>query len=653
MRLDSIPPSKRTVLVVEDERIVARDLQLSLNDLGYRVPVTVASADEAIRAASDTCPDLVLMDMRIKGDVDGIETAHLLRTRFGVPVVYLTAYADDHTLARAKRTEPYGYLLKPIKLEELKSAVEIALYKHATDRRLRDRERWFSTTLRSIGDAVISTDAARHVTFMNPVAETLTGWRADDAKGRPLADVVRLFDERTRAEIENPVGQAMREGGVIRVDASLQRKQGDARHVVDSSSPIVDEAGGLMGAVVVLQDVSDQRQLQQRAELSDRLTSLGTLAAGVAHEINNPLAAVMTNLQVSLSDLERRMRSGADGDRDLYASMSEALQGARRIKDIVADMLAFSRPTTRASQWVELKPAALWALRMTSHELMQRARIVVDIGERQLVAADETRLGQVLVNLLLNAAHAIEEGCPEQNEVRISSRVSGDQGEHIVLEVADTGSGMTLEVLKRMFDPFFTTKEVGRGTGLGLAICHGIVKAWGGTIEADSVVGHGTTFRVTLPVASTVPASSVSLAPPLLPLSVPAADILVIDDEQLVGQAIRRALGDSHRVTLVASGEAAVELFGTGKRFDLVLCDVTMAGMSGLDLLDVTRQADPEQARRFVLMTGGTFTPLAKERLDHATHASLSKPFGPEELTVCVGECLSAWGPIDVIASTG
>src|SRR3954469_24655646 len=159
----------RHVLVVEDERVVAKDLQRTLTNLGYEVPVTVATADDAIRAAAERCPDLVLMDIRIKGARDGIETAEIWKSRFDVPVVYLTAYADQQTVSRAKLTEPHAYLLKPVKVDELRTAVEIAIYKHEMERRHRERERWFATTLRSIGDAVISTDASGCITLMNPM----------------------------------------------------------------------------------------------------------------------------------------------------------------------------------------------------------------------------------------------------------------------------------------------------------------------------------------------------------------------------------------------------------------------------------------------------------------------------------------------------
>jgi two-component system cell cycle sensor histidine kinase/response regulator CckA len=249
--------SGKYILVVEDELVVAKDLQRTLSSLGYNVPTTAASAEDALRMASKRCPDVVLMDIRIRGELDGIETASIFRSRFDVPVIFLTAYADAETVARAKAAEPHGYLLKPVKKEDLRSAVEIALYKHVMERRLRERERWFATTIRSIGDAVIATDAAGQITFMNPVAELLSGWRMEDAKGRSLADILQLVDEFTKKAIENPIARALREGRVVNVEGVAVSREGHQRTIADSAAPIRNDSGDIMGAVFVFRDVSD------------------------------------------------------------------------------------------------------------------------------------------------------------------------------------------------------------------------------------------------------------------------------------------------------------------------------------------------------------------------------------------------------------
>src|SRR5438874_1255777 len=205
---------KPRILVVEDESLLAEDIQERLKDLGYEVTAVAHSGEEALTSMAAKQPDLVLMDIRLKGKMDGIDTARIVRERFNLPVVYLTGEADRATLERAKATEPLGYLLKPIEEKRLYSTVEIALYKHKMDQRLRRIERWFATTTKSIGDAVIVTDIQGQVTFMNPMAEKLTGWMSADATGRPLSEVYQTVNAQTRERIESLMAEALREGVV-------------------------------------------------------------------------------------------------------------------------------------------------------------------------------------------------------------------------------------------------------------------------------------------------------------------------------------------------------------------------------------------------------------------------------------------------------
>jgi PAS domain S-box-containing protein len=499
-------------LVVEDEAIVARDIQATLGDLGYEVQDTASSCEEAIVSATARCPDLVLMDIRIQGQRDGIETAEMLRRRFRVPVVFLTAYADDKTVERAKKAQPYGYLVKPIKSNELRSAVEVALHRHEMDTRLRERERWFSTTLRSIGDAVISTDLDARVTFMNTVAETLTGWRTEDAVGRPLEEVLRLSQEDTHEEVENPIRRALRDGKVARLGEriAILGKDGAERPIDDIAAPIMDE-GDVLGAVMVFRDVSEQRRLQRQIELADRLASVGTMAAGVANEVNDPLALIVSNLQYVAEQLgSHRGELHKLFSDEAYASLfkrleemqravGEAEQGAHRVTKIVSELRTFARPPTNHERPMDLRRVLSWAGEVVAHEIRSRAALAMQIGNVPLVHADEARLGQVFINLLLNAAQAIAPGNVKDNEVRVVGRTAADG--RAVIEVRDTGCGIPADLLGRIFDPFFTTKGAGSGTGLGLSICHGIVRSLGGQIHVESQVGKGSLFRVLLPPA--------------------------------------------------------------------------------------------------------------------------------------------------------
>jgi PAS domain S-box-containing protein len=499
-------------MVVEDERVVARDIEDSLRGMGYEVVGSAASAEECLRSATNRCPDLVLMDVRIQGQLDGIETAKILRSRFGVPVIYLTAYADTETVNRAREAEAHGYLLKPFRPTELKSAVEIALFKHRAENRLREQEQWFRTTLRAIADAVIAVDNHGNVTFANQIAESLLGRSESELKGKPLADVFQLIDELTREPIECPVDAALSEGKIGRLppNTALRGRDGE-RPIDDSVAPIMDERGAVLGAVIVFRDASEQRSTLAQVALADRLTSLGVLAAGVAHEINNPLTYVLGNATLAAKDLEQVRDALAPeraGDDVAMAGVPERIQsiardlneiqhGAERISRIVADLRVFARPDDSGVA-TDVIEALEWALRVSESQLIRRARLIKAINPVPRVRGSDGRLGQVFLNLLINAAQAIDEGQPERNFITVTT--GRDERGWVVVSVQDTGAGMHPEIARRVFEPFFTTKPVGVGTGLGLSICHGIVLAMGGELVVESTPNYGSTFQVYLPI---------------------------------------------------------------------------------------------------------------------------------------------------------
>jgi PAS domain S-box-containing protein len=255
------------ILIVEDEIIVALDLQDRLSDLGYEVTGVVDRGDGALALVATTLPDLVLMDIRLKGEMDGIAAAEQIRRRWRIPVVYLTAFSEDHTLQRAKVTEPFGYIIKPFEDREIQAAIEMALYKHQAEQRLRESERRYATTLTSIGDGVIATDSLGGVTFMNPVAERLTGWAQAEAHGRPLAEVFKIANEQTRQAVEDPVAKVLREGKTVGLanHTILFCQDGREIPIDDCAAPILDDFGQITGTVLVFQDVTERRR--KEAEL--------------------------------------------------------------------------------------------------------------------------------------------------------------------------------------------------------------------------------------------------------------------------------------------------------------------------------------------------------------------------------------------------
>jgi len=247
-----------TILVVEDESIVARDLQSRLRSLGYDVPAVAATGEEALKKAADIRPDLVLMDIRLKGAMDGIETAEQLRELFNVPPVYLTAYTDSETLRRAKITEPFGYIVKPFDERELHSAIEMALYRHKTETKLRQSEQWLAAILRSTGDGVIAASKAGLVVSMNPVAEELTGWTQEAAVGREVTAVFQIIRQETREPAENPAMEVLRGGAGVTLTKGfcLVSRNGKEKPVDCRAIPVRDDQEALTGVFVVLRELA-------------------------------------------------------------------------------------------------------------------------------------------------------------------------------------------------------------------------------------------------------------------------------------------------------------------------------------------------------------------------------------------------------------
>jgi diguanylate cyclase (GGDEF)-like protein/PAS domain S-box-containing protein len=267
------------IMVVEDERVVAADLEMRLRRLGYGVSAVVSSGEEALCRAAETNPDLVLMDIMLAGQIDGVETAARIKDSLNIPVVYLTAHGDAATLQRAKSLEPFGYILKPFDERNLHATLEVALYKAQMERKLRQREEWLAATLKGIGEGVIATDAKGNIVFMNGVAEAMTGYNQEEAAGKGLPEVVRIIHEETRQPMESAAVKALRDQAVVRQGerALLVAKEGREMPVEETASAIKDSKGHVTDVVLIFRDISERRRTEtmlRSLSLTDDLTGL-------------------------------------------------------------------------------------------------------------------------------------------------------------------------------------------------------------------------------------------------------------------------------------------------------------------------------------------------------------------------------------------
>jgi signal transduction histidine kinase len=409
---------------------------------------------------------------------------------------------------------------------------------------------------------------------------------------------------------------------VIRTDGAMRTIQGRGRAIANSDGRPIR----LIGTV---EDITERKELLARLVFSDRMVSVGTLAAGVAHEINNPLAYISANLD--------ELAAFAGTRPEVISLLHEASDGIERIRKVVRGLQAFSRADDDQRAPLDVEAVLELALGITSGELRHRARVVRELGGTPPVAADEARLGQVFINLLVNASEAIPEGQADQNEIRVVTRT--DTAGWARIAIHDTGGGIPTAVQGRIFDPFFTTKPIGAGIGLGLSICAGIVRSLGGEITFQTESGRGSVFHVALPPArsATLPRSRPTSEPGLAP-NERRGRVLIVDDELILANSLRRLLSRDHAVSIVSSGKAAFDRLRAGERFDVILCDLMMPELTGMDLHAQLAQLSPEQAERMIFMTGGAFSISARQFLERVTNPCFDKPCDLAALRAAIRE---------------
>ncbi len=581
-------------MVVEDNRIVAKDIQNSLENLGFDVCASVPSGEAALEEVQEQKPDLVLMDIMLKGEMDGTEAAAQIHSRFHIPVVYLTAYADDKILEKAKVTEPFGYIIKPFEERELNTAIEMALYKHKMERKLMESEEWLSTTLKSIGDAVIATDKTGRVTFMNPVAESLTGWQQEEAKGKPLQDVFNIINEETREVVDNPVIKVLRDGMIVGLanHTVLISRAGAEVPIDDSGAPIRDENGEIAGVVLVFRDITERREAERALRESEeklarsrKMEAMGLMAGGVAHDLNNILSGIVSYPELLLLDLPE--------DSPLRNPIKTIQESGMRAADVVEDLLTIARGAATGKDALNLNILITEYLGSAEYQELQKTHSFV--GYRTELSPDllnmsgsTTHIKKILMNLIANATEAIgnsgtvaisttneylDEPLKGYEDVRI--------GEYTVLKVSDDGSGISPKDIGRIFEPFYTKKIMGRsGTGLGLAVVWNTVQDHNGYINVKSS-DKGTVFELYFPVTREELAAEKDEVP-LEGYLGHGETILVVDDEERqreIAVGILTRLG--YKAQAVSSGKEAI-LYVKENPVDLILLDMVMPkGING------------------------------------------------------------------------
>lgn len=499
----AMPSAK--ILIVEDDRVVARDILQQLTGMGHTVVGSTGRGEDAVALAQDTEPELVLMDIRLEGSLDGIDAAQQIRERCRIPVVFLTAYSDDETVKRATVTEPFGYLLKPYEDSQLRTIIDMALYKHAAELKLQESERRYATTLASIGDAVIATDDQLRVTFMNPVAEELTGWPLLEARGRVLTEVFPIVNEETRETVENPAAKVLSLGTVVGLanHTVLLARDGRELAIDDCGAPIIDDRGNMTGAVLVFRDITQRKRMDEdlRKAQDDlarvaRLTTMGELSVSIAHEVNQPLMTIGTDAETCLLYLA----SEKPNLEEARLAAERVVRGCHRAANVVTKVTALARKSPPEMTEIDLNEVIGEVLDLMRVELRRHEiQIVTQLGPNlPPVIADRIQLQQVIMNLLVNSVEAMAAVDPGERKLNLATR--DHDRDHVLLAIADKGTGVDPEKSDRIFDPLFSTKP--EGIGMGLSICRTIVERHGGRLWASPNPPQGSIFQFTVPIAA-------------------------------------------------------------------------------------------------------------------------------------------------------
>ena len=623
----------------DDAALVLRELKRSQFDVAFERVQTASDLEQALEKSWD----VVLCDYTMP-HLDAPTALQIVRrSAVDLPFIVVSGTVGEDTAVEVMRAGANDYLLKdhltrlgPAISREVRDS-RVRAETRRTDRARQQAEASFRLIIESSPDLIVVHREGR-IVYANPkTLDRLGVSKAESIIGEPLSRIVSSNDVRTPREVTKTES-----GRPAPIEQRWLRCDGTAISVEVVQEEVVFE--GTLATVIIARDLTERNQIAAAMIEMDRMAAIGILAAGVGHEINNPLAYVLANLEFVTSELEviigelpreayERLEARIA---DLTQALADTNHGAQRVRAIVQDLRTFSRGEDSVASLVDVRQILDSSARMAAVQIRQRA-VVERIYEDDLpkVRANESRLGQLFLNLVVNAAQALPEGMPNEHRIEMVAR---SEGAFVRVEIADTGSGIPANVLPRIFEPFFTTKPTGQGTGLGLSICRRIVMELGGDIAVTSELGRGSRFIVRLPRASSVAgrAPTPSMAP--RSKSLKRASILCVDDEAAIGQAIKRVLVGEHDVEVVTTASEALARVQAGQHFDLILCDLMMPAMSGMDLHRELLRVAPGAAARVVFLTGGAFTQRARDYLEGVGNPRLDKPIRIDALRSAIAD---------------
>jgi PAS domain S-box-containing protein len=627
------------ILLVEDNPAIAAEIKASLEKLGYDVHPPFRNGKDAIKASYAHKPDLALVDARLKGRPNSIETGDSLRHAHQIPVIFIAEHIDDTTLEDIKTAALFGYIHHPFEKTDLKIAIEVALFRHRSERVLEENRRWFATALDSIGDGVIAAGRDGVITYMNPTAEAITLWKKKDAVGRRLEELGVTQHAETNEPVEvigmKTLRNGLPEGDDARVFAFLDRN-GLRKDILASSSPILSPSGVVEGVIIVIHDVTSRRIHERHHHSIEKMEVLGKLSSTVAHEFST-LFGVITGYASSLI-------ASLASNTPAYEDAQKLLDAARHGQDLTRRILVIARASNAEGdirlQTVSLRQTIRRAIENT-HDTLARNQVEIKFQESEhmpSVMADPTQLVDVLMDFFYNAAEAMPAGGAIKVAVQdqmvkrpdVKANPKAASGPYAVIRITDSGCGIDPDVLERIFEPFFTTKK-NRGVGLGLAVANSAILGYGGWIRVRSKVDEGTTFHLFIPIAA--PKAAGVLHHDKAPL------FLLIDHEtDLLNETAAILKAEGFRVQTAETASDGLALYKKNPdAFSLCIVDAIMPDMETGEMTRKLLEAKPGTP---LIITSGFSRDYMRRFMPHSEWAFIQKPVEREALLTAITRLL-------------
>ena len=575
----------KRLMVVDDEAVITTQLEDRLQSMKYDVVGTASSAEESVSMARELCPDLILMDIVMKGKLDGIEAAEIIKNEMDVPIIFLTGYTSDNYIKRAKQVMPFGYIVKPFREEDVRANIEIALYRKDLERKQKQAEERIRRLFLAIEHnphIIVIMDIDGNFEFINNKFSQTTYYTSNEIIGKGIS---LLQSDKETSEVFKEMRDEIASGEEWRGVLCLRKKDGALCLKYTIAQPVKNISGDIIFSVLILQKVAEREKRRDELLQLEKMNSVRTIVAGIAHEFNNILAVVHGNAEV--------LEDGFENEKELKKGLHNIKKASDEGAGIVRDMITIAQSDKDTSEhlFFDLKQLIIQAIEAVmpgwkniAHFSEMKYKIDRN-GMKRVpgVFCNPTELREVFVNIINNALDAM----PDGGRISFSTWSNEDT---VFVEISDTGMGMSEEVKNRIFDPFFTTSRPER-TGLGMGVAYSIITRHGGKIGVESEEGKGTTLTLSLPINNETKQQILSSrsAPDKVAKGL---SILVVDDEEEICSILDKFFSRvGHMVKAVSNGAEAIEL-AKREDFDLVICDLTMPGVTGHDVIKALNELD-------------------------------------------------------------